>query len=124
MTTTAARILVVDDERDIRDNLRDILQESGFQVDTAEDGPSALALAERNSYCVALLDFRLPGMDGIEVWRRLKQRQSRTVAMLLTAYANHQVTTAAQDEGTRCVLAKPIDPTEVLRLIHAVDCTE
>lgn len=119
MGTSERRILVVDDEVDIRDNLSDILTEFGYKVDTAEDAPSALALVERHPYEVALLDLRLPGMDGIELYRRLRERRPATVALLLTAYASPTAAREAIAAGAWRVLSKPIDPSEILRLIDA-----
>ena len=80
-------ILVVDDEPDIRENLCDILTDLGYVVDTAGDGPSALHLVREKHYDVALLDLRMPGMDGLELYRRIKKIRAGTVAMIVTAYA-------------------------------------
>ena len=81
------RILVVDDDPDICDNLSDILSDLGYQVDTAHDGPAALELVSRQPYDVALLDLKMPGMDGLTLYREIKKQRAGTVSLLVTAFA-------------------------------------
>jgi two-component system response regulator HydG len=114
---TAARILVVDDEVDTCANLSDILSDLGFQVDVAYDGPSALKLVQQNAYDVALLDLKMPGMDGLELYRRLKKLQSGTVAIVVTAYASSDTATAALTAGAWKILSKPVDLSRLLGLV-------
>src|SRR5947209_19121343 len=87
MTQQHPTILVVDDEVDTCRNLSDILTDLGYRVDVAHDGPSALELVRRNAYDVALLDLRMPGMDGLEWFHRIRQVRSGTVGIIVTAYA-------------------------------------
>src|SRR5688572_3969007 len=90
-------VLVVDDEPDSCANLSDILTDLGYDVDVAYDGPAALDLVGRKSYDLALLDLKMPGMDGLELYRRIKQTQADTVAILVTAFANETTAQAALD---------------------------
>jgi two-component system, NtrC family, response regulator HydG len=113
----APSILVVDDEPDICENLRDILTDLGYQVDTAGDGLSALELVRHKHYDVALLDLRMPGMDGLELYRRLKQVRADTVAMIVTAYATDETAQAALQAGAWKVVAKPVDFSFLMQLI-------
>jgi DNA-binding response OmpR family regulator len=112
-----ARILVVDDERDTCANLQDILTDLGYQVDVAYDGPMALTLLDRQPYDVALLDLRMPGMDGLELYRRIRATYPGTVAIIVTAYASGETTAAAQQAGAWHVLSKPVDFTRLLPLV-------
>jgi len=114
----AFRILVVDDDVDTCRNLSDILTDFGFRVDTAHDGPSALSLVKVNAYDVALLDFKMPGMDGLTLYREIKRIQASTVAIIITAYAGQGTEAAAHRAGMWKFLAKPVD---VSRLIPLVD---
>jgi DNA-binding response OmpR family regulator len=107
---TAAAILVVDDDRDACRNLDDILSELGFAVDVAHDGPSALELVRRRPYDVALLDYRMPGMDGLTLCREIRALRPATAALLITAHACAETESRALDLGAHRVLAKPIDP--------------
>jgi two-component system, NtrC family, response regulator HydG len=110
-------ILVVDDEPDIRENLRDILSDLGYAVDTAPDGPSALQLVREKHYDVALLDLRMPGMDGLELYRRIKEIRAGTVAMIVTAYAADDTAQAALEAGAWKIVSKPVDFSFLLELI-------
>src|SRR5688500_2815696 len=99
MPTQPRSILVVDDEPDTCANLSDILTDLGFHVDVACDGESALELLRKRPYDVALLDLKMPGMDGLELYRRIKELRSGTVAMIVTAYASDTTAQAALDAG-------------------------
>lgn len=111
-------ILVVDDEPDTCRNLSDILQEMGYRVETALDGPSALALVRSRQFDVALLDFKMPGMDGVTLYREIKKLRPELVAILVSAYAGRDVQQAAQSAGTWKVLAKPVDLNHLLPLVE------
>ncbi|MFO0819841.1 MAG: response regulator [Pirellulales bacterium] len=117
MPNSEPHILVVDDERDICENLRDILEDFGYRVDIASTGDAALRLLETESYDVALLDLKMPGIDGVELCRRIRQRRSSTVGMILTAYASQQAANDAVQAGAWRVVSKPIDTFELMKLI-------
>ena len=112
-------VLVVDDDEDIRANISDILEDLGYKVDTAEDGIHALELVERQNYDVALLDYKMPGMDGATLYRRIKEICPQMVAIMVTAYAGSNGVQQAKDAGTWRILRKPVDVTELLPLIDA-----
>jgi DNA-binding response OmpR family regulator len=114
---TATSVLVVDDEVDICNNLRDILTDLGYDVDTACDGPRALELVKAKPYAVALLDLRMPGMDGLELYRRIKALRAGTVAMIVTAYATDAATQEALGAGAWKVVAKPVDFASLMEWI-------
>src|SRR5262245_30507411 len=109
MTATTPSILVVDDDVDTCRNLSDILTDLGYRVDTAPDGPSALELVRRNAYDVALLDYKMPGMDGLTLYREIKKLRAGTVAIVVTAYAGGATAEEALEAGAWRVLPKPAD---------------
>ena len=116
------KILVVDDDPDIRENLSDILGDLGYQVDLAHDGLSALELVDRQAYDVALLDLKMPGMDGLTLYREIKKRRAGTVSMIVTAFAGAATADEALSAGAWKVLAKPVDFPKLLSLIEeAID---
>lgn len=109
--TTPASILVVDDEADTCRNLSDILTDLGYQVDTALNGYEALELARKKVHDVALLDLKMPGMDGLTLYRELRKLRASTVAIVVSAYANK----ATAEEGWppehgRCWPSRSISP--------------
>jgi CheY-like chemotaxis protein len=110
-------ILVVDDDVDTCNNLADILSDLGYQVDTAHDGPSALAKVRSRSYDVALLDFKMPGMNGLEVYREIKRLSPSTVAIIVSAYTDPATRQAAIEAGAVGVLPKPVDFPRLLDLV-------
>ena len=94
-------LLLVDDDLDVCANMADILADlGGYHVDVAHDGPSALHLVRQRPYDVALLDLKMPGMDGLTLYRELKQLRSGTVAILVTAYASELATDEAATSGS------------------------
>src|SRR3989442_2683844 len=95
MTPHPPTLLVVDDEVDICRNLSDILTDLGYRVDVAHDGPSALELVRRHAYDVALLDLKMPGMDGLTLYREIKRLRAGIVAIIVNAYASHATAEAA-----------------------------
>lgn len=111
-------LLIVDDEVDACRNLSDILTDLGYEVDVAYDGPSALELVGRRTYDVALLDLKMPGMDGVELFKRMKAVSAGTVAIVVTAFAGSKIAQAALDAGAAEIIAKPVD---LQRLIHSVE---
>jgi two-component system response regulator HydG len=117
MTQTNPLILVVDDEVDTCRNLSDILTDLGYQVDVAHDGPAALELVRRHPYDVALLDLKMPGMDGLMLYREIKKLRAGTVAIIVTAYAGGATTEEAVAAGAWQVVPKPVDFPRLLGLV-------
>ena len=117
MTRTTPSILVVDDEVDTCRNLSDILTDLGYQVDVAHDGLAALELVRQKPYDVALLDLKMPGIDGLTLYREIKKVRAGTVAIVVTAYAGGDITSEALAAGTWQVLAKPVDSFKLLKLV-------
>ncbi len=110
-------ILVVDDEEDTCRNLSDILTDLDYHVEMAHDGLSALELVRHNPYDVVLLDLRMPGMDGLTLYKEIKKIRAGTVAIVVSAYASKSVTEEALTAGAWQVLAKPVDFPALLGLV-------
>jgi len=114
---SSARILIVDDEQDTCANLSDILTDLGYQVDTANDGFAALELVKKHPYDVALLDLRMPGMDGLELYRRMREVSAETVAIVVTAYASSDTAKSVLATGAWKILSKPVNIGSLLNLV-------
>lgn len=117
------RVLVVDDARFFRLFLYEVLSEAGFRVVLAEGGKQALDLARRWRPDVAVVDVTMPGMDGLEVLRRIKAQPSpdRPAVLMVTSFSNSEYRLAAEEAGADGYLLKPIavEPfvAEVARLV-------
>lgn len=117
MTLEHPAVLVVDDDIDISTNLCDILTDLGYRADMAHDGPSALSLLEGQSFDLALLDYKMPGMDGATLFEEIHKMDPKLVAIMLTAYAGDEGIQRALDAGTWKVLSKPVDIPKLLGLL-------
>ncbi|MCI0574464.1 MAG: response regulator [Myxococcaceae bacterium] len=107
-----ARLLVVDDKENMLKLLARILGDA-YDVETAQDGSSALSLLQTRAFDVVLTDIRMPGADGFEVLRTVKRQSADTEVILMTAYASVPKAVEAMREGAYDYLQKPFDPDEV-----------
>jgi len=117
MSDSNPSILLVDDNIDICENMADIFTDLGYQVAVAHDGKSALELSRGRPYDVALLDLKMPGMDGLTLYREIKKVHAGIAAFLVTAYAGLATTEEAVAAGICGVLSKPVDLPRLLPLI-------
>jgi len=116
--TASARILVVDDERFFREGIRDALETSGFECAIAATGVEALDLASEPGIAVVVLDVVLPGLDGLEVLRRLRERQPELRVIILSAYTDQQRVLEALRLGAFDYLAKPLHDEELVLAVR------
>ena len=114
-----ARILIIDDDEAILTFLRRGLAYDGYQVDTATDGQSGLLLAWDNPPDLVVLDWMMPGLDGLEVCRRLRQR-SKAPVLMLTARETVSDRVQGLDAGADDYLVKPFNLDELLARIRAL----
>jgi CheY-like chemotaxis protein len=115
---TARRVvLVVDDEALTRDVVGAMLELEDVDVHTAHDGESALAMAEEVRPDVVLLDVMMPGVDGVEVCRRLTSNGLRTRVVMLTARADEESRRAAAEAGASAYLVKPFSAVDLFRVV-------
>ena len=106
-------ILVVDDELVIRESLHGWLKKSGYRVDTAEGGSSALAMCEKTPYDLLFLDIMMPVMSGIEVLEVVKEDYPQTLVVMITAYGSVETAVQAMKRGAVDYLMKPFDPDQL-----------
>src|SRR5215212_7022266 len=113
-----AWILIVDDETGFRNTMRDILAEQGFLVEAVATGEQALEKLQDRFFHAALIDVRLPDMNGTELLVRLKERHPETAAILVTGYASLQTSIRAVNAGAFAYVLKPIDIDHLISLFQ------
>ena len=111
-------ILLVDDNPDACAMAARLLWAWGYQVDVAEDGPTALKLVDQKSYGLAIIDYQMPGMNGVELFRRMRQLRPEITGVFLTGYTTIDVVYPAIEAGILHVLPKPVDFKELMPLIE------
>jgi len=114
-----ARVLVVDDEPIVREVLARYLEKDGFVVDVAEDGEQALAAYDAATPDLVLLDLMLPRLDGLEVFRRMRERRP-TAVIMLTAKVEETDRVVGLELGADDYVTKPFSPREVVARVRAV----
>ena len=111
------RILVVDDDETIRTTMKAILQDEGYMVDLAATGKEAIQKTQEKSYNVALLDIRLPDMEGVELLKLLKDGIPRTRKIMVTGYPSMQNAISALNKNADAYLLKPVDVEKLLNTV-------
>lgn len=111
---STARILVVDDERGIREGCRRALGSEGYQVETAENGAAALEMAQSGAFDLLLVDVKMPGIGGISLVRRVQQIDPAIMCVMITGYATLETAIEATKSGAYDFLPKPFTPDELV----------
>ncbi len=114
------RILVIDDEADIRESLETLLELEGYAVDLAPDGGSGLKRLESAGYDLILLDLMMPDRSGMEVLREVRERDAETPIFMITAYGSVEVAVSAMKAGANYYFSKPWDNDKLLAEIDLV----
>jgi len=116
--TQGASVLVVDDDASIRKTLSKILEKEGYLVETVENGMEAIKASNKRFFNVALIDIRLPDMEGTKLLERLKEHEPKMVKIIITGYASLQNAIEAVNKGADEYVLKPFDATELLAMIE------
>ncbi|MEM2081456.1 MAG: response regulator [Candidatus Bathyarchaeia archaeon] len=114
----AARILVIDDDENIRKVLKTILEDEGYIVDTAETAKESIEKSENSFYNVALIDVRLPDMEGIELLPKLRDTKPKMRKVIVTGYPTLQNAIAAVNKGADAYIVKPFEVDKILETIR------
>ena len=118
MATTKKTILVVDDDKSILRTFTRILQKNGYEIDVAETGKEAIEKTEARRYDLALIDIRLPDMDGTDLLVKMKKPLQNTIKIMITGFPSLESGVKALDEGADAYLVKPVKPEDLLMLIE------
>ncbi|MFA6108195.1 MAG: sigma-54 dependent transcriptional regulator [Candidatus Latescibacterota bacterium] len=111
------RLLVVDDEQVVRESLREWFAEDGYTVAAAASGREALQAVTQAPWDILLIDIKMPGMDGLELQRKLKEVTPDAVIVIMTAYASVDTAVQALKDGAYDYITKPFDPEELERIV-------
>ena len=106
----AAKVLVVDDDRIVGQSFDRVLTEKGYEVNTAMDGEEALKKVGSNGYDLVFTDIKMPGMDGLEVAKRIKEMNPRLPVVVVTGYGTADNEARAEEIGVSGFLRKPLSP--------------
>ena len=116
--TKKISILIVDDEASVRDSLYSWFIEDGYTVECAENAKKALSIIETKSFDIVLADVKMPGMDGLEMQRRIKTLNKDTIVIIMTAFASVDTAVRALKDGAFDYITKPFDPDDLSHLIR------
>ena len=111
-------LLIVDDEESVRDSLYNWFIEDGYSVDSAENAKEALTMIESKNYDIILADIKMPGMDGLEMHRRIKSLNKDSIVIIMTAFASVETAVQALKDGAYDYVTKPFDPDDLSHLVR------
>ena len=112
------RIAVIDDEPSVLESFKMILKIKDYDVTTFPDGPTALAQLEKDKFDLAFIDYKLPGMDGLEVLKKIKEKDQNVEVIIVTAYATESSHANAITLGALEYLRKPFLMEEIYELVE------
>jgi two-component system, OmpR family, phosphate regulon sensor histidine kinase PhoR len=113
------KVLIVDDEKGLRIGTQRLLQSENYEVDTADCGMLGIKMGTENDYDLAILDLKMPDIDGISVLKEIKKARPNTVCFIATAYASYDTAIEATKLGAFTYIPKPFTPDELLRNLRA-----
>jgi DNA-binding response OmpR family regulator len=117
LTESKPRILIVEDDENIRKTMKNILQQKGYETDTAKSGKEAEQKARTNFYNLALLDIKLPDMEGTQLLAKLHENTPKMVKIMVTGYPSLENAMEALNQGADAYVTKPVKPAKLLALI-------
>jgi DNA-binding NtrC family response regulator len=119
MTAKKQKVLLVEDEAIVRESLRDWLTEDGYDVECVDSGEEALKRVKQEEFGVIVLDLRLPGIDGLQVFEQAKELKPETKGVIITAYPSKETLDEARKLGLVDYLVKPFKIGDLEKLIGA-----
>lgn len=115
---TNPSLLITDDDRDFRETLREVFEPQGFHTVLAGDGEEALRILHRESIHVALIDMHMPRLSGLETVQRARQTRIEIPCILISAAMDETLAEAARQVQVFASLSKPVNFSDVRRLVH------
>ena len=119
---TAARVLIVDDDRDFAEGMAEALELHGHRIDVAFAGETAVEAVSKGPYDAVLIDVGLPGMNGVETLIKIRKVAPDVPCFLLTGHSADHLAGQGIEAGAVTILTKPVNPDEILQLISECRC--
>ena len=116
--TEQSRILIIDDQENIRESLKLALEKEGYLVETAENGQEAIRKSKEQFYNMALVDLRLPDMDGIELLTKMRETVPEMVKIIITGYPMLENAIEAVNRGADGYVVKPVNMNKLLETVE------
>lgn len=114
MQNAKPKVLIVDDEKGLRTGVQRLLEMEGYEVDVAENGTEGIKLGTSKDYDLAVIDLKMPDIEGIEVLKNIKQKFPNTVCFIATAFASYDTAIEATKLGAQSYIPKPFTPEELI----------
>ena len=115
--TEKAKILIVDDDENVRETMKAILEDENYRVEIATNGKQAIQMSNEKMYNLAFLDIRLPDIEGVELLKLMKEYVPRTRKIMLTGFPTIQNAVTAVNEKADAYLLKPVDVEKLLEIV-------
>jgi DNA-binding NtrC family response regulator len=115
-----ARVLIIEDDEEMRSLLQDFFMEEGFETDSVSNGYDALGVLTKKIFDLVVTDIRMPGLTGLDILPRIKKIRPEVAIIVITAFGTEEVRRRAFERGTNAYLEKPIHFQELRGLIHDV----
>ncbi len=118
------RVLIIDDNEEFAENIQEILEDEDLHADVANDGPSGLTRLAEAEFDLVITDMRMPGMNGLEVIRFIKEKWPGLPVIVISAYARDELLEQAEKEGALGILSKPLDMAYLTKFVNNVASSE
>lgn len=115
MNTYKPKVLIVDDEKGLRIGAQRLLTGEGYDVTTAENGIEGIKLGTESEFDLAIIDLKMPDVDGIEVLKKIREKHPSTICFIATAYASYDTAVEAARIGAHSYIPKPFSPEELIQ---------
>jgi DNA-binding response OmpR family regulator len=116
----SARVLIIEDDEEMRSLLKDFFAEEGFETDSVSNGYDALEVLTKNIFDLVVTDIRMPGLTGLDILPRIKKIKPEVAIIVITAFGTEEVRRKVFERGANVYLEKPIHFQELRGLIHDV----
>jgi DNA-binding NtrC family response regulator len=114
------RIMIIEDDEEMRSVLKDFFEEEGFEIDSASNGVDALRILSKDHFDLIITDIRMPGLTGLDILPRIKSLEPETPIVVITAYGGDDVRRRSIERGATTYLEKPIRLSHLRTLVREV----